>query len=102
MQRANIIYNKLILRGLISKEWKMGKGLFEAVYVLRFIFFFKNYFVVGLFERGWSEHKDTKKKHKENLFTVQLVEHWLIREVVDTPYLEIFRTQLDTVLSNRL
>lgn len=78
--------------------------MFEAVHALSFIFSFKNYYVVDLFERVWSEHKGTKEKYKKNLFTVQLLEHWLRlrREVVDTPCLAIFRTQLDTVLSNQL
>jgi len=41
---------------------------------------------------------------RKNFFTLRVMEHWnrLPREVVDSPFLEIFKTHLDEVLCNRL
>jgi len=40
----------------------------------------------------------------QNFFTLRSVEHWnrLPIEVVDSPFLEIFKTHLDTYLGNLL
>ncbi|KFV83275.1 hypothetical protein N308_01282, partial [Struthio camelus australis] len=51
-------------------------------------------------------HKPKRRKFglnmRKNFFTVRVVEHWkrLPREVVKSPFLEIFKTCLDTFLGN--
>jgi len=53
----------------------------------------------------------TKLKHRKfhlnmrkNFFTLRVTEHWnrLLREVVESPSLEIFKTRLDKVLCSLL
>ncbi|KFV73703.1 hypothetical protein N308_14168, partial [Struthio camelus australis] len=41
---------------------------------------------------------------RKNFFTVRVTEHWnrLPREVVESPFLEIFKTRLDVILGNML
>ena len=49
------------------------------------------------------EYRKFQTNTRKNFFTVR-VEHWnrLLREVVESPSLEIFKTHLDTYLCNLL
>ena len=49
-------------------------------------------------------HKKFNTNMSKNFFTVRVTEHWnrCPRAVVDSPYLEIFRTHLDAFLCNLL
>jgi len=51
-------------------------------------------------DKGTKFHLNLRK----NFFTLRVTEHWnrLPREVVDFPYLEIFKTRLDKVLCGLL
>jgi len=50
------------------------------------------------------EHRKFHTNMRENLFILRLTEYWnrLLREVVESPFLEIFQTHVDTFLCNRL
>ena len=57
-------------------------------------------------EQGALAQSGTQKvpyKH-ENFFAFRVTEHWkkMHREVVESPFLEIFKTHLDTFLCNLL
>jgi len=49
-------------------------------------------------------HKLKHRKMRKNFFLLRVMEHWtrLLREVVDSPSLEIFKTRLDKVLCSLL
>jgi len=55
-----------------------------------------------------NEHKLKQRKFllnmRKNFFTLRVTEHWnrLPREVVDSPFLKIFKTRLDKVLCSLL
>jgi len=46
------------------------------------------------------KHRKFQLKMRKNCFTLRVMEHWnrLPREVVESPSLEIFKTQMDVVL----
>ncbi|KGL80450.1 hypothetical protein N309_09378, partial [Tinamus guttatus] len=46
------------------------------------------------------KHQKFHRNRRKNFLTVRVTEHWnrLLREVVESPSLEIFKTHLDTVL----
>ena len=50
------------------------------------------------------KHRKFHKNMRENLFILRLTEYWnrLLREVVESPFLEIFQTHVDTFLCNLL
>ena len=50
------------------------------------------------------KHRRFQLNMKKNLFTLRVTEPWnrLLREVVESPSLEIFKTRLDKVLYNLL
>jgi len=49
-------------------------------------------------------HRKFRLNTRKNFFTLRVTEHWnrLLREVVDSPSLEIFKTHLDMVLCSLL
>jgi len=50
------------------------------------------------------EHRTFCANMQKNFFTVMVTEHWkrLLREVVESPSMEIFKTHLDTNVCNLL
>jgi len=50
------------------------------------------------------KHRKFRLNMRKNFFTLRVTEHWnrLPREVVDSPSLEIFKTDLDKVLCGLL
>ncbi|GAB0193231.1 mitochondrial enolase superfamily member 1 [Grus japonensis] len=50
------------------------------------------------------EHRKFHLNMRKNLFTLRVTKHWhrLPREVVESPFLEIFKTRLDAILCNML
>ncbi|KFV80312.1 hypothetical protein N308_10234, partial [Struthio camelus australis] len=50
------------------------------------------------------KHRKFHLNMRKNLFTTRVREHWdrLPREVVESPFLEIFKTRLDVILGNML
>ena len=50
------------------------------------------------------KHRRLPLTIKKHFFTVKVTNHWhrLPREVVESPFLEIFKSHLDTVLGNQL
>jgi len=60
--------------------------------------------VKGQDATGKTEIQYIAFKCKKNIFTARMIQHWnrLPREVVESPHLEILKTQLDRVLGNLL
>jgi len=50
------------------------------------------------------KHRQFHLNMRKNFFTLRVTEHWngLPREVMDSPFLEIFKTRLDKVLCSLL
>ena len=50
------------------------------------------------------EHKKFRINMQRNFFTVRVMEHWnrLPSELVDSPFLEVFKTHLDAYLCSLL
>jgi len=50
------------------------------------------------------KHRKFHLNTRKNFFTLRVTEHWnrLLREAVESPSLEIFKTHLDAVLCNLL
>jgi len=48
------------------------------------------------------EHKKLPKNMMKNFFTKRVTEHWnkLLREIVESPFLDILKTCLDAFLCN--
>lgn len=56
-------------------------------------------------KRQGAQPEENKKSHlnmKKPFFMVRVVKHRLPREAVKSPSLEVFKTQLDTVVGNML
>ena len=51
-----------------------------------------------------NRHIKFQQNRRGHFFTVRVTEHWhrLPREVVESPFLEIFKTRLDAILRNVL
>ncbi|KFV82911.1 hypothetical protein N308_04396, partial [Struthio camelus australis] len=49
-------------------------------------------------------HRKFHRNLRQNFLTVRVTEHWhrLLKEAVESPSLEIFKTRLDVILGNML